>query len=127
MENKKILIRILIGKEEEKIHIDKKLMKSFEETLDRIKPTLDRLSKKETTDEDWLKFIILIKQNIIKHILKKVNSIITNVELDMKESQKLAKEENEDSKYYEGHWVGMDAVRVDYLLSLKEELEKDAI
>lgn len=62
---------------------------------------------------------------IYKEFLEKINDMIADVEFDMKESQRLSKEENEDSKYYEGHWVGMDAVRVDYLYLLKKELEKE--
>ena len=61
-------------------------------------------------------------KDIYKEFLEKINDIIADVELDMKGSQKLSKEEDE-LLYYEGHWVGMDAVRVDYLLSLKEELD----
>jgi len=57
--------------------------------------------------------------------LKKVNDIIANVEFDMKNSQKLAENKEDEPKYYEGHWIGMDAIRVDYLLSLKEELEEE--
>ena len=61
--DKEVLIRILIGKEEEKITLSEEEIKSIEETVDRIKPTLDRLGKKETTDEDIRKFIKLIEEN----------------------------------------------------------------
>ena len=125
---KKVLINILIGKEEEDLLklIDKKELKKIKKTIKRIKPTLDRLGKKETTDEDIKKFIKLIEQNIIKTLLEKINSIIDDdVCFDIKNCQRLVKEESEDNAYYEGHWVGMDAVRVDYLWPLKEELEKE--
>jgi len=63
-------------------------------------------------------------KSIYEEFLEKINNMIANVEIDMKESQKLSKEDDEPL-YYEGHWVGMDAVRVDYLWSLKKELERE--
>lgn len=62
---KKVFIRILIGKEEEDLlkSMDKKELKKLEEMFDRIKPTLDRLGKKECTDEDIKSFIKLIEEN----------------------------------------------------------------
>ena len=61
--DKKVLIRILIGKEEDKITLSEEDLKKIEEMFDRIKPVLDRLGKKETTDEDIRKFIRLIEEN----------------------------------------------------------------
>ena len=63
--DKKVLIRILIGKEEENLLelISEERLKELEEMFDRIKPTLDRLGKKECTDEDIRKFIRLIEEN----------------------------------------------------------------
>ncbi len=65
--DKKILINILIGKKDENLLklMDKKELKKLEETFERIKPTLDRLGKKETTNQDIENFIKLIKQNLI--------------------------------------------------------------
>lgn len=66
-------INILIGKEEEKIHMSKKKLKELKKTFKRIKPTLDRLSKKETTTEDIENFINLIEKNYKKKVQDALN------------------------------------------------------
>ena len=68
MMKKKVFIRILIGKEEEDILklIGKKEYKELKKTFKRIKPTLDRLGKKECTDQDVWDFIRLIERNHCK-------------------------------------------------------------
>ena len=50
------MINILIGKKDENLLklMDKKELKKLEETFERIKPTLDRLGKKETTNQEAL-------------------------------------------------------------------------
>jgi hypothetical protein len=63
------------------------------------------------------------KNELISEFVEKIKDIIKEICDDIKESQKLARETDEPL-YYEGHWVGMDAVRVDYLLSLKKEYEE---
>jgi len=66
--DKKVFIRILIGKEEEDILdlISKKEYKRLEKTFKRIKPVLDRLGRKECTDQDVWDFIRLIERNHCK-------------------------------------------------------------
>ena len=83
MKFKEVLINILIGKEEEDLLklMDKKELKELEEMIERCKPVLDALGKKETTDQDIWNFINLIEQNLI-------NKIIINLEwVDNKMSQ----------------------------------------
>ena len=63
--DKKVLINILIGKEEEDLlgKMSKEDLKMLEDTLERCKGTLDRLAKKETTTKDIEDFIRLIEEN----------------------------------------------------------------
>ena len=63
--DKKVFIRILIGKEEEDLLklMDKKELKELEKTFKEAKPVLDRLGKKECTDEDIKSFIKIIEEN----------------------------------------------------------------
>ena len=60
--DKKIFINILIGKEDEDLlgKMDKKELKKLEKLFESCKGVLDRLGKKETTDQDIKDFIKLI-------------------------------------------------------------------
>lgn len=72
MKNKKVLINILIGKEVEDLLklIDKKELKALNNSIKIMKPVLDRLGKKETTDQDIWNFKNLIEHDIIAKIIK---------------------------------------------------------
>lgn len=72
---KKVLINILIGKEDEDLlgKMDKKELKKLEKMIDRCKGVLDRLGKKETTDQDIWDFIRLIEENHCRNCKYKRN------------------------------------------------------
>jgi len=88
MKFKEVMINILIGEEEEDLlgKMDKKELKELEKMIERIKPTLDALGKKETTDQDIWNFKNLIERNQAKKFvndLKQIKWLINNDNIDM--------------------------------------------
>lgn len=67
-------------------------VKSMNETVERIKPTLDRLGKKETTDEDWKKLIKLIEDNLTRDFIKKLEDLPYRIwEMELNSGTKVMK------------------------------------
>ena len=97
--DKKVFIRILIGKEEEDILklIGKKRLKELEKIFKKIKPTLDRLGRKECTDEDIKSFIKLIEENHCKECKYKKQADRFTIDF------KLPEDYYGSDKYNEGH------------------------
>ena len=88
MKFKEVWINILIGKEEEDLLklMGKKELKKLEEMVERCKPVLDALGKKETTDQDIWNFKNLIERNQAKKFvddLKQIKWLINNDNIDM--------------------------------------------
>ena len=92
--DKKVFINILIGKEEEDLLklMDKKELKKLEKTFNRIKPALDRLGTKETTDKDIKDFIKLIESNLLVEFVKKLENLPYRIyEVEMNSGTKVMK------------------------------------
>lgn len=69
--NRKVLINILIGKEEESLlkTMDQNERKELKKIFKKAKPVLDRLGTKETTTDDIKNFINVIERFLITEFI----------------------------------------------------------